>query len=438
MLSYNVKIAFKSLRRNPVLTGLLVGAIALGICVSTTFIALQHVFEKDPLPGKSRTLFNVRLDNWDPQRAWNAEDPKSLPTQITYRDMRELMKSDIPARQTASFRSRFFIHPDPKVGRPYAENVRLVFADFFPMFNVRFQYGGPWDKAAEAKPEPVIVIGHDTNQKLFGGANSVGRTVRMEDRNYKVVGVLAPWRPALLFYDMTQGGIGQMPEQIFMPFNFTPVLELRTFGNSDGWKDFDGDGYTAFLNSETVWIQFWAELPTPQKQAAYRDFVNDYVRDQKKLGRFQRPLHTKVTDMPALLTELSSLPPAIRSLSIVSVLFLVVCSLNLVGLLLGKFLARVPEVSVRRALGASRLQVFWQHVVECELVGIAGGLIGMTLSIGMLRMIAKVVPNGEVVRLDLEMVLVSLFLSLIAGLLAGVYPAWRVCSVAPAMQLKVQ
>ena len=109
MLSYNVKIALNSLRRNPVLTGLLIGAIALGICVSTTFIALRHIFEKDPLRGKSEMLFNVRLDNWDPQRAWNAEDPKSLPSQITYRDMRELMKSTVPTRQTASFRTRFFI-----------------------------------------------------------------------------------------------------------------------------------------------------------------------------------------------------------------------------------------------------------------------------------------------------------------------------------------
>jgi putative ABC transport system permease protein len=437
MLAYNVKIALKSLRRNPILTGLLIGAIALGICVSTTFIALRHVFEKDPIPGRSQMLFNVRLDNWDPQRAWNAEDPKSLPTQITYRDMRELMKSGIPTRQTGTFRSRFFIHPDPKVGRPYAEDVRLVFADFFPMFDIKFEYGGPWDKAADAKPEQVIVIGHDTNQKLFGGANSIGRTVRMEERNYKVVGVLAPWKPPLRFYDLTQG-IGPTVEQIYLPFNFAPVLELQTYGNSDGWKGFDGNGYLAFLNSETVWIQFWAELPTAEKQQAYRDLVTGYIRDQKKLGRFQRPLHAEITPMPALIKELSALPPAIRSLSIVSVLFLVVCSLNLVGLLLGKFLARVPEVSVRRALGASRLQVFWQHVVECELVGLAGGVIGMTLSIGMLRMVAKVIPNGDVIHLDLEMVGVSLFLSLIAGLMAGVYPAWRVCSVAPAMQLKLQ
>src|SRR5688572_33321866 len=100
MLLYNVKIALKSLRRNPILTMLLIGAIALGICVSTTFIALRHMLEKDPLPGKSQALHYVRLDNWDPTRAYVAEDPKSLPSQITYRDARALLKSDIPTRQT--------------------------------------------------------------------------------------------------------------------------------------------------------------------------------------------------------------------------------------------------------------------------------------------------------------------------------------------------
>ena len=437
MLLYQLKIALTSLRRNPVITSLLIGGIALGICVSTTFIALRHVFEKDPLPGKSHTLFYVRLDNWDPQRAYVAEDPKSLPTMVTYRDMRELMKSNIPTRQTGTFRTRFFVHPDPKIGRPYAEDVRLVFADFFTMFNVPFQYGGGWDKTADAKPEAVIVIDQNTNQKLFGGANSIGRTVQLEDRNYKVVGVLAPWNPPLRFYDPTQG-LGPKVEPIYMPFNFTPILEIQTFGNSDGWKGSDGDGYKAFLNSDTCWLEYWVELPTPEKQQAFRQYVNNYVVDQKKHGRFGRPLHTEVTSMPDVTKELGIVPPQIRSLAIVSVLFLIVCSLNLIGLLLGKFIARIPEISVRRALGASRLHVFWQHIVECEVVGIAGGLIGLAISVGLLKMVAKVIPNGDVVHLDAEMIAVSIFLSLVAGLLAGIYPAWRVCSIPPAMQLKVQ
>lgn len=437
MLTYNVKIALKSLRRNPVLTALLIGAIALGICVSTTFIALRHLFEKDPLPDKSHTLFYVRMDNWDPQRAYVAEDPKSLPTQITYRDAMALQKSDIPVRQTPSYKTRLFVYPDPKVGRPFSENIRVVYNDFFHMFNVPFVYGGPWDKAADAKPEQVIVLSQPMNEKLFGGANSVGRTVRMGERNYKVVGVLAEWRPAVKFFDMTQSAT-QAVEGIYMPFNLALSLQLPTSGNSDGWKGSDGT-IEGFLASETVWLQYWVELPTPEKQSAYRELVDNHVRDQKKLGRFERPLHTAVTAMPELMKEFNAVPPAVKSMSIVSILFLVVCSLNLVGLLLGKFLARIPEVSVRRALGASRLQVFWQHVVECELVGIAGGVIGILLSMGILRAIAKFAhQQSDLVRLDGEMVLVSIFLSLVAGLLAGIYPSWRVCSVAPAMQLKVQ
>ncbi len=436
MLLYDIRTAVRSLRRNPILSALLIGAIALGICVSTSFIALRHLLERDPLPGKSHTLFNVRMDSWDPQRAYVAEDPTSLPSQITYRDMRALMQSKIPTRQTGTFYTRSFIFPDPKVGRPYSENVRLAFSDFFTMFDIPFQYGSGWDKAADAKPEPVVVIDQTTNQRLFGGVNSVGRTIRIDERDYKVAGVIAPeWRPSYRYYDLTQGL--NPPEAIYMPFNFMPILQIGTSGNTDGWKD-SGNDFASFLNSEQVWIQFWVELPSRQQQDAYRQFVDNYVREQKKIGRFQRPLHNEVTSMPDLMVVFNLVPQGVKSMSIVSVLFLIVCSLNLVGLLLGKFLARIPEVSVRRALGASRLQVFRQHVVECELVGVIGGAIGMLLSIGVLKLIGTTLPNGTFVHLDAEMIGVSIILSLIAGLLAGVYPSWRICSVAPAMQLKIQ
>ncbi|HKO59356.1 MAG TPA: ABC transporter permease [Thermoanaerobaculia bacterium] len=436
MLTYHIQTALKSLRRNPVVSALLVGAIAIGICVSTTFITLRHLLGQDPLPGQSRNLFYVRMDNWDPGRAYVPDDPKSVPTQISYRDMRELMKSNIPTRQNGSYKTSMFVFPDPKVARPYNEDVRFVFSDFFPMFKVPFRYGSGWDKRADAKPEPVVVISKATNDKLFGGVNSVGRSVRLESRDYKVVGVLEEWRPSIRFYDLTSNVVAA-PEKIFIPFNFAPILEARSSGNSDGWKGYTGSAFSDFLNSDVDFVQFWVELPTPAAQAAYRDYVDGYVREQKKVGRFPRPLNNRVTSLTTLMEEFEVVPKQVKAMSIVSLLFLAVCSLNLVGLLLGKFLARVPEVSVRRALGASRLQVFWQHIVECELVGIAGGAIGLLLSLGILSVMAKLMPFGDIIRLDGEMVLTAVFLSLIAGLLAGIYPAWRVCSVPPAMQLKI-
>src|SRR2546430_1925201 len=120
MLRYHIKIATKSLRRTPALTALLVSAIAVGICVSTTFVALRHLLGKDPFPGASATLYHVRIDSWGANAAWNPADPKSLPTQLTYKDAETLMRSPIPTHQTPTYIASEFVFPDPKIGRPYS------------------------------------------------------------------------------------------------------------------------------------------------------------------------------------------------------------------------------------------------------------------------------------------------------------------------------
>jgi putative ABC transport system permease protein len=438
MLLYHLRIAAKSLRRNPFLSALLIFAIALGICIATSFTTLRHVLSKDPLPrGRSGQLYYVRMDNWDPKRPYLAGDEKSLPTQITYRDARVLLESKIPVRQTATYVTSLFAFPDPKVSRPYPATIRMGFSDFFPMFSVPFQYGSGWDHAADAKPEPVIVISHDTNEKIFGGRNSVGQSLRLGDRVFRIVGVLAPWRPAVKMYDMTGGALGA-PEDIFMPFNFTPLMKLRTNGNSDGWKG-GFNTYEEFLQvAEQCWLQYWVELPDAKSAGAYKQYLDSYVMDQKRHGRFERPLHTEVTPLMQLMTDFNVVPPQIKGMAVVSVLFLLVCSLNLVGVILGKFLGRASEVSVRRALGATKADVFLQHIMECELLGLIGGPIGIVLSYFILAATQKFLPGNMPIQFDAEMILTAVALSLGAGLVAGLYPAWRICSIAPAMQLKIQ
>jgi putative ABC transport system permease protein len=435
MLGYHFKIALKSLRRNPVLTALLIGGIAIGICVSTAFVTLRHLFTQDPLPGKSKILYYVRLDTWGKDSPRNSG--QEIPDQITYRDARGLLQSPVPVRQTPSFIASLFVHPDPKVARPYQPDVRLVMSEFFDMFRLPFRYGGPWTKAADAKPEQVIVIDHDTNERLFGGQNSVGRTLRIEDRDFRIVGVLDRYRPAVRVFELLRNPLGP-PEPLYIPFNLVEPLEIYSSGNNSAWKLEDLDTHQQLLNSEMLWVQYWVELPDAQAVGAYRDWLHGYITDQKKLGRFERPENFRLSTMRDIMDEMQLVPGALTAMSVVSLLFLAVCSLNLVGILLGKFLARIPEVSVRRALGASRMQIFWQHVIECELIGLIGGAIGILLSLVILSILARYMPNGEALRLDGEMLGLAAFLSLVAGLLAGVYPAWRVCSVPPAMQLKVQ
>src|SRR5919106_80713 len=236
MLTYNLRLAWKSILRHPVLTGLIVTGIALGVAVSTTFLTVYHVLSQDPIPGKSDRLFYVRLDSWGGNQPFS--DDGAPPDQLTYRDMRAITRSTIPVRQTPMFKANLYIHPEvvPEAHsqggpqRPFRQIVRLAMSDFFPMFNVPFRYGSGWSREADAKPEQVAVISADLNGRLFGGANSVGRKIRIEDRDFTVVGVLDRWRPQVLFYDMTQNPNAER-EDPFIPFTLVEPMQIPTAGN---------------------------------------------------------------------------------------------------------------------------------------------------------------------------------------------------------------
>jgi len=438
MFAYMIRTALLSLRRNPVLSALLVAAIALGVAVSTAFLTVHYVYSGNPIPSKSNRLFYVQMDSWNPDRPYARSRPELPPEQMTYRDMQGIMASDIPTYQSGMFVASLTIHPPEAEQRPFRERVRMCFADFFPMFEVPFLYGGGWDRGADRGPEPVVVIDAATNDRLFGGGDSVGKILRIEDRQFTVAGVLAPWRPSPRFYD-THTGASQVPEGIYMPFEFVRIFEVETAGNLLIWTDYDEvDGFEAFLASEAVWIQMWVQLDTNEQRQAYIGFLDAYVMEQKKLGRFGRPLNNRLLDVMGWLKDQEVVPEEATGMLVISLLFLLVCAVNLIGILLGKFLSRAPEVGVRRALGASRTTVFLQHIVECELVGVIGGILGLGLSALVLRLINQLLTNNGQFGLDLPMVAAGIGLSLVAGLVAGLYPAWRICRLAPAIHLKLQ
>ena len=437
MFVYNVKLALLSMRRNPVLTALMVGAIAIGIGMSTTTLAIYHVMSGNPISYKNDQLYAVQLDSWSADKPYN--DPDEPPEQVTYLDATALMKAAKAPHQNAAFVSALTLRPDNPAIKPYLAIARVTYNDFFPMFDVPFLYGGPWGKDADDDAQQVVVLSQATNEKLFGGANSVGKEITLDNRRFKVVGVTKKWNPEPKYYDLNNGALDD-GEDIYIPFSLTPSMQLHSAGNNSCWKDAADHTYQGYLNSECVWIQFWVQVKNKAAADDYHAFLDAYVQEQKKLGRFPRPLNNHLRNVDEWLHYEKVVPPEVRVLVALSFMFLGVCMLNTIGLILAKFLRRSGEIGLRRALGASRMTLFRQYIVETGVVGLGGGLLG--IGVGWLGLLGlhHLLPGdpGKAAHLDWTMVGIGLLLAVVASVLAGLYPAWRVVRIPPALYLKVQ
>lgn len=437
MFSYYLKLGWLSIRRNPLLSALMVVAIAVGIGASMTIITVNYVMSSNPIPHKSDQLFYVQVDSWDPiDHDGEGFEP---PEQMTYLDAMALMKADKAYRQVASNRSSLVLEPPGQDERPFNVSARNTWADFFSMFDLPFMHGSGWDDSADRNLERVVVLSKEINERLFGGEDSVGRSVRLNGMDYRVVGVLSEFLPVPKFYDVTNGAFNE-PEELYIPFNIAVEYELPRNGNTNCWKNPDGDGFEAFLNSECAWIQFWAELRNDTEKQEYMDFLNAYAEQQKELGRFPRPLNNQLSNVMEWMETQEVVEDDAQVMLGLSLLFLLVCLLNTIGLLLAKFMGKSGDISLRRALGASRSALFIQHMIESGLIGLGGGILGLGLTWLGLRGIEMLFGDfvENLVGLDWVMVLTAIGLAIVSALLAGLYPTWRACRIAPASQLKLQ
>src|SRR5215510_41485 len=380
MFAYYLRLAFASFRRNPGLTALMVFAIALGISVCMITLTSYRAAAHNPAGEHGKVLFSPSIDSWDPDEPYDDENKSLAPTLLTYNDAKALYASDIPDRKVMMYKGGGIVSRGDKGMEPEYVSTRMTTADFFPMFEVPFLYGGPWDAKADAGPDPVVVLSKETNRKAFGGENSVGRTVTWNGRDFRVIGVTDDWEPMPKYFDVSNGSFTDM-EGAYIPFSWGQVLELGSDGNTNCWKTEVIDSYQAFLNSECVWFHAWFEIRTAEKQRAFREFLDNYVIEQKKHGRFPRPLNNYLYDVDGWLKRNKVVEDDNKAVLIMAFAFLAVCLVHTIGLLLAKFLNAAPLSGVRRALGASRRDIFLQHLTESGVVALAGGIVGGLLGV---------------------------------------------------------
>jgi putative ABC transport system permease protein len=260
----------------------------------------------------------------------------------------------------------------------------------------------------------------------------------MQGMQFHVVGVIDTWEPTPRFYDPINGGFQEINE-MFIPFTLTRVLELSSTGSDWGWKSEDMTSFEQWLNSEAVWVQYFTELDSARDRDAYVGHLDAYVNEQKRLGRFERPLNNNIYNVTEWMAYHEVVANDTKVLVGLSFLFLTVCLLSTIALLLTKFVGKKSETSLRRALGASRKIIFKQQIVEVAVIGFSGGLIGLMLAgLGLQGIEYLYDAPGGLVKLDWVMVLTAIGIAIASSMVAGLYPAWRVCQIPPAAQLKTQ
>jgi putative ABC transport system permease protein len=430
---YYLDLARRSLGRYRALTALMVLAIALGIGSTMTTLTVLYLLSGDPLPGKSHRTFYVQLDAAGAENFRPGEEPH---LQVTRYDAEALLRAKGAQRQAMMSGGGGALFPERAGLEPFFTEFRYTSADFFAMFDAPFARGAAWSASDDDARARVAVIAKELAEKLFEGADAVGRTIRLEQHEFLVVGVLEHWRPTPHFYDLMTSEYGQS-EQVFLPFSTAIELGLERSGSIDCWGN-SGPNPLA-LEVPCTWIQFWVQFDSQDQAAAYRDFLVGYSEEQGRAGRFVRPPNVRLRNVMEWLDFRGVVPSDVRLQAWLAFAFLAVCLLNTVGLLLAKFLRRSQEIGVRRALGASRRAIFGQFLVEAGSIGLIGGVLGLGLAwLGLWAVRQQPVDYAPLAELDLTMLATTFAIAIISSLLGGVLPAWRAARIAPALQLKSQ
>jgi len=436
MFSYYFTLGVRSLRRNPLLTALMVLTLAIGVAASVSTLTILHVMSGDPIPTKSARLLVPQFDNGQLDGYVPGADPDDM--QMTYQDAANLLRSGQAERRVAMYNIQLPVEPTRKDLPAFNASGLASTRDFFAMFDVPFVHGQAWSESDDARGADVIVLGRAMADKLFGQTSPVGQRLVLAGHPYTVVGVIASWAPLPRFYKLIGASRFGQGEDFFIPFASAIGHEVPHAGSMSCSANRES-GYAALLASECTWIQFWFETRSEAGRADLQGFIDNYASEQRKLGRLKRAAPNMLYDVMEWMDKLKVVANDSKLSAWLAFGFLALCLVNTVGLLLAKFSVRATEVGIRRALGASRSDIFRQFMIETGVIGLTGGVLGLLLAFCALALIGMQSKGmANIAQMDWKMLVVTFLMSVASALLAGFLPTWRACQVTPAIQLKSQ
>jgi putative ABC transport system permease protein len=425
MIWYYARLAWLSIRRSWFLASIMMFCLSVGIASWVTARAAIRGVTRNPLP-REPGLHLVEVDR-APFFADVIHIDGRFPVEhapqvlISYRECQAIAAAANPARNVPTAAAEAAVSSERQP--IFVDDVRLGSRHLFSLFELPFLRGGPWSPHADREPQAVAVISAAMSRKLFGDIDTVGRTFRLAGRPFTVQGVVADPRGDKP-YDVIY--LRREHEQIFIPFADGLALELRPTDLIS--RQADAVTYADFLSGDALWIKLWVDLPD---DAAKRSYAADLARSGVTGAHF-------VTFVEAR-EKLMFLHPAYEILLIFAHVILIATVFNLIRLLLAKFTARADQTGIHRAMGASRRSIVSIHLAEANMIGLGGGLLGLVLGVVGVAVLNAIVPDRAAdAAVDEAGAILTVFLSIFIGLVAGAYPAWRTTRIAPAVFLKRQ
>ena len=402
----DLRYGLRVLRKSPGFTTIAVLTLALGLAASTAIFSVINGVLLQPLeyPNPSQLvgieLFVPKLAQKFPMVPVNpaaylgwSSDAKSLAGI-------GLVEDGVPLNLTSG-------------GEPKLLSADAVTANLFDVLGVTPFLGRSFSTDADQADHNHEVILTDTvwRNRFQSDPNIIGHAIALNGSPYTVVGVLPSAFRFPQGYELMPMGSATEPE-LFVPAVFEK-WELEP-GAGFGW------GAIARLKPGVSQEQATAELN---------------VILSRKLGSQSFMPNPKTVIMPLREMIVRSTERGLWMLLAAVLAVLLIICVNLANLVLTRATAREQEAAIRRALGASRGRLLRQTLVETLLLGLLGGTLGFVLAHwalwGLLAVAPVSLPRLHNVRLDGAVLGFTLAISVLAGVLAGLLPAWRTAQTNP-------
>ncbi|MFT3869419.1 MAG: ABC transporter permease [Nibricoccus sp.] len=397
----DLKFAFRQLVKKPGFTAAVVLTLALGIGgATTTFCWLQSVW-LNPLPGVTN---QDRIFVVTPVHGTNTWHTCSLPDIRDFETQKEVFAGVIASQVTPAYL---------KVGERRAWIYgQIATANFFDVLGVLPILGRTFLPDEDKQPggNPVLVISETCWRREFSADPAiVGRTVEINRQPFTVIGVT----PAVFY-----GTMSGLKCDFWAPVSMHK--QVANFGSLDA-------RYDRWLHTQ---VRLQPHVTRAQAQAALGVLS----------GQLEKTYPRTNTDMTHQLRTFAQAPygiqpimlPALRILLVVSFGVLLIVAANVANLLLARGSERQKEIAIRLAVGASRLQLLRQLLVESIVLSLIGGALGMVATFWMVDLLKAMMPPTNLpVGLDMAIngrtFAFAACLALATGFIFGLVPAWQ-CS----------